>query len=86
MSGIARLGADSAGGQIIGGSNNVFVNGSPVARIGDPVAGHGNGPHAGPVMSSGSNSVFVNGISLCREGDEASCGHVASGSVNVSAG
>ena len=84
MPGIARdAGRDAAGGAIVGGSGNVFANNSPVARIGDPVAGHGRGPHAGPSMAAGSGNVFANGIGVCRAGDPASCGHPASGSGNV---
>ena len=86
MPGIARAGTDAAGGTISAGSGNVFVNGSPAARIGDPVSGHGRGPHRGPVMAAGSGTVKVNGIGVCRAGDSASCGHPASGSGNVSAG
>ena len=86
MPGVSRAGADVAGGTIAAGSGNVFVNGSPAARIGDPVAGHGRGPHGGPTMAGGSGSVFVNGIGVCRAGDPAGCGHPASGSGNVSAG
>jgi uncharacterized Zn-binding protein involved in type VI secretion len=83
MPGAARQGQDTAGGVIIGGSPNVFVNLSPVARIGDPVVPHGKGPHAGPVMAAGSGNVFANNIPVCRAGDTATCGHAASGSGNV---
>ena len=84
MPGIARnAGQDVAGGAIIKGSPNVFANNKPVARVGDAVAGHGRGPHAGPVMASGSGNVFTNNKSTCRAGDSASCGHPASGSSNV---
>lgn len=84
MPGIARnAGVDAAGGAIVGGSGNVFANNVPVARIGDPVAGHGRGPHAGPVMAAGSGNVFANSIPVSRAGDPATCGHPASGSGNV---
>lgn len=84
MPGITRnAGTDVAGGAIVQGSPNVFANGSPVARIGDAVAGHGKGPHAGPVMASGSGNVFTNNIQTCRAGDTATCGHPSSGSGNV---
>jgi uncharacterized Zn-binding protein involved in type VI secretion len=84
MPGIARdAGTDVAGGAITQGSGNVFANNKPVVRIGDAVAGHGRGPHAGPKMSAGSGSVFANSIGVCRAGDSASCGHPASGSGNV---
>ena len=83
MPGIARAGADAAGGSIAAGSSNVLVNNSPAARIGDPVSGHGRSSHSGPTMAAGSSTVFINSISVCRAGDSASCGHPASGSNNV---
>jgi uncharacterized Zn-binding protein involved in type VI secretion len=84
MPGIARnAGTDVAGGAIIQGSSNVFANTSPVARVGDAVAGHSRGSHRSPVMSAGSSTVFANGIAVCRAGDPATCGHPASGSSNV---
>jgi uncharacterized Zn-binding protein involved in type VI secretion len=83
MPGVTRLGADAAGGTLVGGSGNVLANGKSVVRIGDPVAGHGRSPHSGPVMAAGSGNVFANGISVCRAGDPATCGHPASGSGNV---
>ena len=86
MPGVVRKSQDSAGGVLIQGSPNVFVDGTPAVRIGDAVAGHGNSPHDSPVMAAGSGSVFVNGIPVCRAGDSASCGHPASGSGDVFAG
>ena len=84
MPGISRdAGTDVAGGPIIQGSGNVFANSNPVVRIGDAVAGHGRGPHAGPVMAQGSGNVFANNIGVSRAGDSATCGHPASGSSNV---
>ena len=85
MPGIARKDEDSADGLAIEGSENVFVNGFGVVRIGDSIQGHGLPPHASPVMSEGSENVFVNGIGVCRAGDAASCGHNITGSPNVSA-
>jgi uncharacterized Zn-binding protein involved in type VI secretion len=88
MPGIARdNGKDFAGGALIQGSGNVFVNSKPAVRKGDLVAAHGKPPHApAPVMVGSSGSVFVNGKGVCRAGDAASCGHTASGSGNVFAG
>lgn len=87
MPGVARdAGVDSAGGAIIAGSPDVYTNGAPTARIGDAVAGHGTGPHAGPVMAAGSGNVFANSISVSRAGDPATCGDVATGSGDVFAG
>jgi uncharacterized Zn-binding protein involved in type VI secretion len=87
MPGVARnAGQDVAGGAIIQGSPDVFTNNKPTARIGDAVAGHGRGPHAGPVMAAGSGNVFTNAIPTSREGDPATCGHPSTGSGDVFAG
>lgn len=83
MPGAARQGQDSAGGTIAAGSPDVIVNGSPLARIGDAVQGHGDPPHAGPTMATGSQNVIVNSIPACRAGDTATCGHAATGSGDV---
>ena len=81
MPGIARVGLDTAGGTILGGGQStVYVNNQLVAVIGDAVAGHGIGPHAGPTMVEGSLDVFAENIGVCRAGDAASCGDVATGS------
>ena len=86
MPGVSRQGADTAGGTIAAGSSNVFVNGSPIARLGDAVAGHGRGSHRSPTMAGSSSTVYANGILICREGDPATCGHPATGSGNVFSG
>ena len=63
------------------GSPTVKVDGVPLARTGDPLAGHGH-PR---VISSGSGSVFVDGKPAARTGDAVSCGGVlvGGGSVNI---
>lgn len=87
MPGVSRVGADAAGGTIVGNlAPTVLVNGSPIAVQGAPVAGHGRSPHSGPVMVGSLGSVKAHGIPICRAGDSASCGHTASGSGNVNAG
>lgn len=87
MPGIARAGRDTAGGLIAGGGNDkVLVEGFPAAVIGDTVVGHGNGPHAGPVMAFASKRVRANGKPICRAGDAASCGDPATGSAKAFAG
>lgn len=87
MPGVSRVGIDSAGGTILGpGVASVVVNGAPVSVIGDAVAGHGDGPHASPVMVGGSGTVIAGGIGVVRAGDAASCGDVATGSTDVIAG
>jgi uncharacterized Zn-binding protein involved in type VI secretion len=87
MPGVSRnAGQDVAGGAIIQGSGDVFTNEKPTVRVGDAVAGHGRGVHAGPVMAAGSGNVFTNGIPTSRAGDPATCGHPATGSGDVFAG
>ena len=78
--GIARVGVDSAGGvQLGGGQHFVRVGGALVALEGDAVAGHGDPPHAGPVMAQGSPIVRIGGIPVCRAGHLATCGHPTTG-------
>lgn len=87
MPGISRVGVDKAGGVITGNlAPTVFVNGSPIVVKGAAIAGHGNGPHAAPVMDEASADVFAHGIAICRSGDLATCGHAISGSGNVLTG
>jgi hypothetical protein len=53
MPGLAREGLDAAGGaQRAGGQGAVHANGARVVVLGDPVAGHGEPPHAAPVMAT----------------------------------
>lgn len=89
MPGISRVGADSAGGVIVGNlAPTVFANGAPVAVKGAAVESHPPvPPHTtSPVMVGSSAKVYASGILVCRAGDAASCGHTASGSVNVFVG
>lgn len=87
MLGVSRVAVDAAGGIIAEAlAPSVQVNGALVAVLGCAVAPHGAGAHAGPVMAEASSTVFAEGVGLCRAGDAASCGHLASGSGNVSAG
>lgn len=86
MSGICRVGVDSAGGIILGGGNStVFANGALASVDGDVVQGHGTGTHASPTMIA-SSTVFINGKMACKASNQATCGHVASGSGNVNIG
>lgn len=81
MPGVARKGVDVAGGVAIGGSSDVFVNGSGIVREGDSIQTHGT--HILPSMVGKSSTVRANGKFICREGDLASCLHSISGSSNV---
>jgi len=75
-----------------GGSGDVFVNGRPMNRVGDPVTTHlvkqGKkcGPHT-PSISNGSSSVFVNNRPAAYVGSSiTSCTKIASGSPDVIVG
>ncbi len=82
---------------ITAASGDVFINNLAVARVDDPVSGHGP-PTCGWASSNiaaGSGTVFVNGLALARISDPntvhccgASChtGSVAVGSADVFAG
>lgn len=83
MTQAARIG-DICGGEIVTGSDTVFINGIPVARIGDAIDPHGNGEHASATVATGSGTVFVNGIPVARISDSGTCGHnIVSGSPDV---
>lgn len=86
MPGVTRKTVDTAGGPILTGSSNVFVNGSAAAIQGAEVQPHGSSPHSKSTVNVGSKTVFVNGKPLVRAGDKATCGHATTGSSNVSAG
>lgn len=87
MPGVARIGADSAGGpHTVSLQSTVLVNGLPAQTLGGSVAGHGKNEHSGPIMVTASSTVYAQGIPVCRQGDLASCGHSSTGSGNVTAG
>lgn len=79
-----------SGFNIASGSPDVFINGRPAARVGDPSTTHLRPagpcvPHSSTI-ASGSPNVFVNGRALARVGDPfGGCTRVAQGSENVSA-
>ena len=78
--GIAVQGLDAAGGaQLAGGQSWFRVGGRLVVLRGDPVAGHGDPPHASPVMAGGSGWMTLDGTPVCRAGHAATCGHTSSG-------
>jgi uncharacterized Zn-binding protein involved in type VI secretion len=96
MPGIVRIGDNSTSDPCgapphppTAGSGNVFVNGIPAVRVGDPYAPHpcpASPPH-GSSASKGSGTVFVNKIPVHRIGDDISCGSKGnSGSGDVIAG
>lgn len=78
MPAVARDGdlcGGEAGGAITATAMTTTVNGLAPVRIGDPIAPHGEPPHAAATMLEGSETVFFEGIGVCRVGDAASCGH-----------
>lgn len=71
--------------------NNVRINGTSLAVVGDQYSSHrcGKVTHAGGArgLASGSGSVFAGGKAICRVGDSIVCGDYAGqGSQNVFAG
>lgn len=105
MPGIVRLGDAHAGicdhgipdccphgvvGTYVTASNNVFVNGRGVVRVGDAVIHSCIHCGIGLIAVGGSGSVFVNGRGIHRVGDAvtypAGLGMAISGSGDVNAG
>ena len=79
--------SDSAGGDLIASASTTKFNDLAVVLDGDAVAGHGDGPHAAPTIPAGINStVKVEDKLVVVAGDVATCGHVATGSADVSIG
>ncbi len=73
---------------IISGSPDVFIDGIPAARVGDPLAPHdkpNNPPHPRSI-ASGSSTVFVNGKPMAITGSAVDCGGVIIGSGTVIVG
>ncbi|NKD55979.1 MULTISPECIES: hypothetical protein [unclassified Haematospirillum] len=80
MSGIAVNGRDVAGGVCRGAETGWYrVEDHAVALQGDPVEGHGESPHNGPVLAEGKAWYTVDGIPVAFAGCKATCGHVVSG-------
>jgi uncharacterized Zn-binding protein involved in type VI secretion len=82
---LSKIGIDTAGGLILSNvaSCQVYINGAEAVLQGAMVQSHGDGSNVTMVGSSG--SVFINGFGVVRQGDSASCGHVATGSAEISA-
>lgn len=87
MKAVVRLGDnESHSCNTTSASENVFVNGKGVCRVGDTVCcGLSFPPHpSGGTISEGSSSVFVNGKAIARVGDATS--HTACGGGSLEAG
>ncbi|MNP96513.1 hypothetical protein D3C85_90980 [compost metagenome] len=77
---ISLVGESQAGGVITGpGAVPWRILGKPISLLGDDVAGHGTGAHAGPKMVEGSAWMTWNGIPVVRSGNRASCNDQANG-------
>lgn len=78
MGRVCRANIDKAGGLIVGGSSNVFIDGFPVALEGNRIVSHDNNPHNNAIMINGLSKFVVNGIPVCIEGvSRGTCGHIA---------
>lgn len=85
MAGVARVGADTAGGaQLGGGQGYVRLDGRLVVVRGDAVAGHPPCPlvpsHCAATMVGAVDWIRIDGTPICVAGDAASCGHATTGS------
>ncbi|MCP9266524.1 PAAR domain-containing protein, partial [Xenorhabdus sp. XENO-1] len=70
-------------GTIVAGSPDVFFEGKPVARVGDPVA---CSDHPPGVIAEGAKTVFANGQGIARLGHRTTCDaniNSAAGSISV---
>jgi len=73
---------------VTAGSPDVFIDGKPAARVGDPLAPHSKPKHPPHPRSiaAGSSTVFVNGKPLAITGGAVDCGGVVIGSGSVIVG
>ena len=73
---------------IVSGSPDVWIDGLPAARVGDPLAPHAkpkHPPHPRQI-AAGSTTVLVNGKPLALTGSAVDCGGVIIGSGSVMVG
>lgn len=88
---VGNIGTDHDGfppTKITAGSPDVFIDGVPAARVGDPLEPHdkpNNPPHPRKI-ASGSSTVLVNGKPLAITGGAVDCGGVIIGSGTVFVG
>lgn len=73
---------------IIVGSANIYIDGKPAARVGDPLAPHSKPKHPPHPrnIATGSCSVFFNGLPAALTDSEIDCGGVIIGSSSVTIG
>jgi uncharacterized Zn-binding protein involved in type VI secretion len=84
--GVCRANIDVAGGVIQVGNPTVFLDGFPIAVEGNPVEGHGDGEHSGPIMVQGTPNFVIGGLPVCTGASQASCGHTPSTSSTLFVG
>ncbi|MCT4535170.1 type VI secretion system PAAR protein [Halodesulfovibrio sp.] len=74
--------------KITAGSPNVFIDGKPAARVGDPLEPHDkpNSPKHDRAIATGSSTVFINGKPAALTGGKVTCGGVTIGSGTVNIG
>ncbi|MGL6576516.1 type VI secretion system PAAR protein [Aeromonas hydrophila] len=88
---VGNIGTDHDGfypTPITAGSPDVFIDGIPAARVGDPLAPHDkpNHPPHPRKIASGSSTVLVNGKPLAMTGSAVDCGGVVIGAGTVIVG
>lgn len=74
--------------KVTAGSGDVFIDGQPAARIGDPLEPHDKPKHPkhGRTIATGSSTVFINGKPAALTGGKIDCGGVTIGSGTVNIG
>jgi uncharacterized Zn-binding protein involved in type VI secretion len=74
--------------KVTAGSPNVFIDGKPAARVGDPLEPHDKPKHPkhSREIASGSSTVFINGKPAALTGGGVDCGGITIGSGTVNIG
>ncbi|MEZ6854353.1 type VI secretion system PAAR protein [Halodesulfovibrio aestuarii] len=74
--------------KVTAGSSDVFIDGKPAARVGDPLEPHDkpNNPKHNRAIATGSSTVFINGKPAALTGGRIDCGGVTIGSGTVNIG
>ncbi|MEZ6854808.1 type VI secretion system PAAR protein [Halodesulfovibrio aestuarii] len=74
--------------KVTAGSGDVFIDGQPAGRVGDPLEPHDKPKHPkhGRTIATGSSTVFINGKPAALTGGKISCGGVTIGSGTVNIG
>lgn len=88
---MSNQGSDHAGfppTPITAGSGDVFIDGMPCARVGDPLAPHSkpNHPPHGRAIAAGAASVLVNNKPIAIHGSAITCGGTVIAGTSVTVG